>query len=215
MKRTLSALLAVLLLCSGFLALSACSKSVGDTIRFGDMRWIVLKVQDGRALVLSEDIVALRPYHDSFDAADWETSDIRRWLNDEFYMQFSEQDRTRIVQTLVTNNNNPWYDTPGGNDTMDHVFLLSLEEVTQWLGDEEQLLLGPPEAGVERSFSYNGLPAQDRIAYFNGEAENVWLRTIGEYDTMAAFVVSSGFLAIEGESFWSDNGIRPALWLEL
>ena len=37
--------------------------SVGDVIQFGGIDWLVLDIQDGKALLLSEKILEERPYH--------------------------------------------------------------------------------------------------------------------------------------------------------
>ena len=39
----------------------------------------------------------------------------------------------------MTNDDNPWYGTRGGNTTTDKIFLLSLEEVVKFFGDSGDL----------------------------------------------------------------------------
>jgi len=200
-----------MLLCGG---IYACGTSVGDTIRFGGMRWHVLELRDGRALLISEEIIALDTYCNVFEAATWEESDIRRWLNDEFYNQFSQRDQVRIAQTHVINHDNPWYGTAGGNDTTDHIFLLSLEEAASWIGDGQWLRNGPPEPGVEYRIAFEQCISV-RIAQFNIKAESWWLRSPGANENAAALVSNLGTLVVDGNSFPAIAGVRPALWLEL
>jgi len=86
--------------------------SVGEIITFGNYSWLVLDVEDGRALLLSEEIIGLRPFHNSDEYVNWEASDIRRFLNEEFLNQFGEDERVRIAETENINNVSPWfYDT--------------------------------------------------------------------------------------------------------
>jgi len=69
----------------------------------------------------------------------WSECSLRGWLNGEFYSGFSAEEKSRILSTNVVNNVNPWYGTDGGQDTVDHVFLLSIEEVVEYFGDSGAL----------------------------------------------------------------------------
>ena len=115
------------------------SVSAGETITFGGNDWLVLEVSDGKALLLSEGIIEKRPYHRTYADITWKGSDLREYLNGEYYNSFAPEDRERIAETLVTNADNPWFGTPGGNDTTDRIFLLSLDELVQYFGDSGQL----------------------------------------------------------------------------
>ena len=108
---------------------------VGDIIEFGNYDWRVLEVRGNQVLILTDRVIVRRRYHHSLDDITWETSEIRRWLNEEFFNRFSQQDQARIAQATVVNNNNQWLGTSGGNNTTDRVFLLSLDEVVSYLGD--------------------------------------------------------------------------------
>lgn len=79
-------------------------------------------------------------YHHEFVDVTWETSSIRQYLNGDFFNNFSQADRARIRETYVINNDNPWTfdgmgNTPGGANTTDRIFLLSIDEVLRYFGD--------------------------------------------------------------------------------
>ena len=93
------------------------------------------KFEEGHALLLSEEIIDMRPYHGAGGEITWEYSEIRAWLNGEFLDRFSSEERMRIRQTNVINNPNPWFGTSSGNNTTDRAFLLSVEEVVRYFGD--------------------------------------------------------------------------------
>ena len=209
------ALSILLMLC--VVMLSGCggdSKKVkkGDAIEFGGHYWTVLEVKGGKALLLSEKVLEARAYHPQARAVTWESSDIRKYLNTVFFQSFSPADRNRIADTKVVTNNNPWYGTPGGNATTDKVFLLSLEELVQYIGDSGKLKNRP---GQDSSFSdqYN----QARIAYDkNGWASWWWLRSPGIDTLYAATVYNDGGVNVRGNNVdRSRGGVRPALWLNL
>lgn len=57
----------------------------------------------------------------------------RCWLNDKFYnTAFSEEEQAVVVNTNVVNEDNPFYNAEGGNDTADKVWLLSLGETERY-----------------------------------------------------------------------------------
>ena len=48
------------------------------------IEWIVLDVQEGKALLLSKYGLSAAGYHDTWDDCTWETCSLRTWLNDRF-----------------------------------------------------------------------------------------------------------------------------------
>ena len=116
------------------------SVKTGDAVLFGGHEWLVLEVSDGKALVISEAILAERSFHSDKSAVTWETSELRQWLNGPFYdTTFTREEKDRIAKMTVKANNNPWYGTGAGNDTVDSVFLLCVEELVGYLGDASEL----------------------------------------------------------------------------
>jgi len=139
MKKTIALFLAALMV----MLIAACgfaSVRVGDTIQLGGHDWRVLEIRDGRALILSEEILERRPYHTHLVEITWEHCSLRTYLNRQFYDNtFTTDEKNRIVDVRNSNPANPWYGTRGGENTIDRVFLLSLEEVVRYLGDSGQL----------------------------------------------------------------------------
>ena len=118
--------------------------AIGDIIQFGRHDWRVLYVQGNQALVVKDYVVFFRWYHRSPLDVTWERSSMRSWLNGEFfYTRFSPEEQARIAETYVINDNNPWNfsismgwrNTPGGANTIDRIFLLSIDEVLRYFGD--------------------------------------------------------------------------------
>lgn len=186
---------------------------IGETLQFGGYDWRVLDVQDGRVLIISDRIITRQAYC-SGGYSTWETSDIREWLNGSFYeTNFAAEERVRIAETRIVNNDNPWFDTYGGADTMDKIFLLSIEEVVAYFGDSGQLDDYRPRGVMSIDDQYNSA----RIAYdSDGTALWWWLRSPGFFCDVAAGVNATGRLDIDGHGVnvrttWP--GIRPALWL--
>ncbi|MDR3084727.1 MAG: DUF6273 domain-containing protein, partial [Christensenellaceae bacterium] len=102
--------------------------SAGAALRFGGYTWRVLGIKNEAALIITEEIIEQRAYHDAYNEITWAGCELRKYLNGEFYDRFSAADRSRILRVTNQNPGNPWYGTQGGEDTLDSVFVLSLEE---------------------------------------------------------------------------------------
>ena len=181
-------------------------------VKFGNYTWRVLDVQDGKALLLTEDIIEFRPYHKSCTEITWADSDIRAYLNSDFITNnFSDEEQQKIVETAVTTPDNKWFNVEGGEDTMDKVFLLSIEEVVQYFGDSGQLENGNPDSEYFIDDEYN----EGRIAYNEGVAEWWFLRSPGGESGRAADMSDVGTIILYGDCTNAGHGTRPALWVSM
>ncbi|MDR1563998.1 MAG: DUF6273 domain-containing protein [Oscillospiraceae bacterium] len=202
MKKLISITLAIALLISISAILSGCNtkeaQKVGDTLDFGGYSWRILDITEGKALIITEDIIELRYFDTKTDdllaPRNWATCELRRYLNGEFYNKFSSDEKARISETKNTTPNNPEHGTNGGADTTDKVFLLSVNEVETYFKT-----------------------VKDRIATYEGTANYWWLRSPGrrEYDTAHVWVQGDIFYSFHGEYMGIKGGVRPALWLTL
>jgi len=189
----------------------------GDAIEFGGRSWLVLAVEDGKALILSEKVIGpARHYYDTnmsvVASITWANSTIREYLNTEFLNSFNQADRERILDTKVITSNNPLYDTDGGEDTVDKIFLLSLEEVVQYFGDSGELKNRPDQISrISDQYNFS------RIVYYDDNGKTSWwLRSPGKHSSLAAFVEVDGSISVGGNAVHGyDGGMRPALWLKI
>jgi hypothetical protein len=175
---------------------------VGEVIEVGQLNWLVIAVQDGRALLLSESILEILPYHSDGGDITWEHSSLREFLNGSFYdTTFTEQEKARIHEIVNANPDN-FYNTLGGNDTSDRIFLLSIDEVNEYMGED----------------------AHTAVRDARDVGSMWWLRSPGLMSYAAAIVCEKGDVSIAGRDvsiagcdvFQSLNGgVRPALWLNL
>ena len=188
---------------------------VGDIIPFGGYDWRVLDVQANRAFIITENVIEQRAYHGNFDdweGITWEHSTLRSYLNNQFFNSFNAADRARIAETRIVNNDNPWFGIPGGNDTTDKIFLLSLEEVVRYFGDSGQL---GNRLSADTWF-INDRYNTARIARNTYGNQWWWLRSPGCCSNSAASVSTDGTFLVSGPGVYHVyGGVRPALWLEL
>jgi hypothetical protein len=181
-------------------------------LQFGKYKWRVLDVRSTKALLLAEDVIEKRFYNVRYIGVGWEKCTLRRYLNNEFYQKFSSQEQARILSSQIINKNNQWYGTTAGNNTIDKVFLLSIEEVVKYFGDSGKLNRRPRNSW-RISDGFN----KKRVAnYGNRVWWWWWLRSPGNRSLATARVYANGTLSMGGYDVNdAEGGVRPALWLSL
>lgn len=187
--------------------------SVGQIIKFGKYEWQVLAIENDRILIITKDIPEERAYNKEYEGITWQNSTLRNYLNNEFYNQFSDDEKAMILETKLTNSNNPWYGTDSGFDTKDKIFLLSLDEVIKYFGDSGAI--SNKNNGFGNSDTYIDDQYNDeRLAYYKGGDGWWWLRTPGRIKHLSSIVYFDGSVYVYGAPVDRDFiGVRPALWL--
>lgn len=170
--------------------------------KYEPIKWRVIKCENGEALLLSDIVLDKQKYNKRLKKVTWEKSTLRKWLNKKFMNRaFSSSEQEAIRTTKVINEDNYYYKTDGGNDTLDKIYLLSLSET-----DEEK------EYGFTDSYGMT-------IKYSNYadlcDYQYWWLRTPGEKNISAAAVDMSGKAYLGGGESDMELGIRPVLHLNL
>ena len=81
--------------------------SVGNTVSFGknyinnrDMKWLVLENDGDKALIVSKYLFTNRSYNNIRTKVDWNTCDLRKWINSDFINNaFSDDQQRKIAGT--------------------------------------------------------------------------------------------------------------------
>lgn len=170
--------------------------------KYEPIKWRVIKCENGEALLLSDIVLDKQKYNKRLKKVTWEKSTLRKWLNKKFMNRaFSSSEQEAIRTTKVINEDNYYYKTDEGNDTLDKIYLLSLSET-----DEEK------EYGFTDSYGmtikYSNYADLDDYQYW-------WLRTPGEKNISAAAVDMFGEAYVGGGESDMELGIRPVLHLNL
>ncbi len=191
----------------------ALAKSTWDTVEFGayngaKIKWRVLSVDGDDAFLLAERILLEKEYAEENTeentSVTWEMSTLRTWLNDDFYKEaFTLVEQGAINKKALSNANNPFYGTEGGNDTTDFVYLLSLSDIVN-------KSYGFPTAYYCESASRQVVPTDSE------DTNWWWLRSPGRSSNSAAYVSENGNVYYRGDDVdISNGGVRPALHLNL
>lgn len=180
------------------------------------LAWIVLEVQEDKALLLARDILGPAAYHDRYEATVWEDCTLRHWLNDTFYKEaFSDEERGRILTVSNENPDNPGMESHGCGITQDQVFLLRMEEYSACMRTEEDRFV-TGSASPTKYAKLMHLETDDETGENPGKA-CWWLRTSGADQYAAVFVDRDGSIHAAGAqvSHTAYCGFRPAVWVKL
>ena len=193
---------------------------VGDIIYFGnyeqdnkssngkeEIEWKVLdKDAEGKMLVLSRYALDCRQYHNTVGQVTWETSDIRHWLNNDFISTaFTNAQKKNIKTVTLENRDNADYNTDGGEDTKDKIFLLSIDEAKTYLPSTVERVCVATKYAESQGSQLENLTMSCRW----------WLRSPGATLYNASFVKIDGFILQLGTPVGIEKrSVRPAMWVE-
>ena len=172
------------------------------------IQWRVLDRKENSLLLLTEYGIDVKQYHEENEYITWEDCTLRRWLNGKFLNEaFSDSEKKLIQITNVDNGavqRNSSYDTTGGNNTEDKVFLLSYKEAYEdYFSSNEERICMPTDYAVKRAWTNDDTGAC-----------NWWLRSPDFYQNLASNINNFGFLDSSRVDY-GKNCIRPALWVNL
>ena len=210
----------------------------GDAETEDPICWDVLDKDGDAVLLISHDVIAYQRFSDSRKCVIWEDSEIRTWLNQEFYAEaFDETEQASIRETTLENPSTVGFAAhvdPSGDvqvresrpDTKDKIFLLSWKEAEQYYGnrltDASGLGRRPSRAVLQkRKAIFTDLIIEEIPAMYpysrhlpDGTERLPWmLRSTGMKDYT--------ILVIGYEGKWdqdypdSYNGVRPVMWVNV
>ena len=208
-------------------------KIVGSIVTFGQyeqdnnidngpeaIEWLVLDVQNGKSLLLSRYGLDAKPYNTEYKDITWEECSLRAWLNNDFLKSaFTPEEQSAILLTAVDNSKSQGYsgwNTNGGNNTQDHLFLLSYAEAKKYLGvtDDDSNYTRFRVAPTAYAKAQGAHTSDDNKTADGETAGWWWLRSPGLPRTSAAYFTDDGLL----DDRRVDIGpvvVRPAFWLNL
>lgn len=211
----------------------------GDRIYFGnyytgdkkddkkeyDIAWVVLEVNDGKALLISEqniDYFRWQVDNYNYELKSWEDSALRSYLNYNFLNgAFSEEEKAKILDTVVVPDKDTHedrfadaldlHDRVKENETVDKVFVLSVSEAMNYFSTDESRK-SDPTIYTTRTNKYMEPTLFHTADLVYDETHSWWLRT--RIDTRAnehyvCYVEESGRI-VRGDCY-NNHAIRPVI----
>lgn len=170
------------------------------------IEWLVLDVNkdENKALLLSKYALDWELFAISCEntQVSWESSYLRKWLNDGFYNAcFDAEEHSAICPTFITP------ESGNAKRTLDNIFLLSEKEVEKYFTTEESartydFMLSPSDGDKEEPHELSYEPCF------------WWTRTPGSEPDLVVCVDPYGFFD-ELELYSDEVGVRPAMWVKL
>lgn len=171
-------------------------------------------------MLIAQKGLDVQPYNTKYGSVTWETSSLRNWLNTTFLNESFTAEEQKAIRTTGVDNGKAQgcelWETDGGNNTQDKVFLLSYGEAKKYFDIATPGIDGPEKARIQPT-KY----AEDQGAYVSEEyktadgkdATRWWLRSPGCNQLDAACVHARGCV---GEQMCSnkDTCTRPAMWVD-
>ena len=227
MKKPLAIVLAVVVGLLSVTATAFADKAVSiwlrDIITFGQypqtakgndktpIEWIVLEIQDGKALLISKYGLDCQPYHKSKKNITWEKCSLRTWLNKDFLKKaFSKEEQSAILTTEVNNGSKQ-------KPTKDQIFLLSRTEAEAYFHATRESYNNTSSRVAPTAYAIS-----KRKAYtdsFDQTSDRTpagwwWLRSSGSNPKNAATIRTNGGV-YEDSVNYKTLVVRPALWVDL
>lgn len=175
------------------------------------IKWRVLSVKDGKALLLSDKNLDAKGYHKKDTDVIWATSTTRKWLNgtgagDFLGKAFSNNEQKAICVATVKNQ--------GASDTQDKIFNLSVDEATnQSYGFDKSEGKSKTRESFDTAYAASR-PGTDSAG--EGAAGYWWLRSPSLASYSASYVYTDGMIDnVAGSNVSGIMGIRPALWVDV
>ena len=187
---------------------------VGDKVTLGkldqdgnadvkeDIVWTVIKAEEGRALLLADKCLSYSTFNDGDGAFTWESSTLRDWLNYDFFAAaFTDEEKALVAKSEIVNKASYISLIGETENTEDRVFLLSLEEAKELLGEEN--VKGEVTEKLRKT-----APLTHGKTYCNW-----WLRTQGTSEYKISAVGYNGEINYGGlRGDIAEAGVRPCIW---
>ena len=192
-----------------------------------DIEWLVIDEKDDRKLLLSKYVLDAVPYDTDITISEdsnrnnprkWNKSYLRSWLNKDFFESaFNDSEKSSMMLNLVESGkvygvNNSYTSDDMGTATNDMVYILSKDEIREYLGFEinghsDTYLASPTKFAVKQLNSEN---KSEQIAIWHKEKEysdafreysEYWIRspgylyTMSDYEFTALIVEKDGHLS--------------------
>jgi len=196
--------------------------STGDTVASSQTYFFIvepilckaMEVGNGKATMMSVNLLGSMAFDQ--DANDWQSSDIREYLNGTF---LQESGLAGIAKAVSITNEDLFNTSNYNENTTDQIFLASAEEICKWSGSSyDQFVIKKylnDENNVKRKILINDM-AKATYAYSNSQGYgNYYLRSSGAYSENVCDVNTKGETGSYYDYSSNDLGFSPCFVVEV
>ena len=191
----------------------------GDTETEDPIYWDVLDKDGDSILIISHDVIGYQRFSDSYNCVIWEDSQIRTWLNEEFYTDAFDKETQARIKGYVTSGVDEANQESRG-DATDRIFLLSWKEIERYYGHKlpkaEALLCKPSKAVLQRYEEIKQQRVREKIPFAESapdvtEGISWMLRSTGKSQNHISIIRGDGYYSQCMADYY--QGVRPAMWI--
>lgn len=167
---------------------------------FDELVWLVIAEEEDRMLLLAKEVWDWMSF--SWGTySPWEDSRPHLLLEILYDKAFTQEERRQILEVTVKTRNGAY--STQSRLSQEHLFLLSCEEVEQYLPKTKDRL-GIPTVHAK---------CQGAFVSDSSIACCWWLRDTGYSPMYNAEVMPNGQIDPEGDEHEEESGVRPAMWI--
>ena len=183
--------------------------------------WDVLDKDGDAMLLISHDVIDYQRFSDSYNCVIWEDSQIRTWLNEEFYTDAFDKETQARIKGYVTSGVDEANQESRG-DATDRIFLLSQKEIEKYYGHKlpkaEALLCKPSKAVLQRYEEIKQQRVREKIPFAESapdvtEGISWMLRSTGKSQNHISIIRGDGYYSQYPADYY--QGVRPAMWIDV
>ena len=171
--------------------------------------WRVLSTSGNKVILLAEQNLDARTYHDSEVDIDWADCQLRTWLNESFYMNaFTDAERAAIQTSTIVTKGDSFLGTQDVTTT-DKIYIPSLEDISNC----NYGFLATNGYDDNRTATNTNYTATKPNMYAGGTPDVYWLRNVGQYSNIMT-VLTNGIWDYHTKPDYV-CGVRPMLELDI
>ena len=170
-------------------------------------------------MIISHDVIGYQRFSDSPNCVIWEDSQIRTWLNEEFYTDAFDKETQARIKRYVTSGVDE-ANQESMSDTTDRISLLSRKEIEKYYGHKlpkaEALLCKPSKAVLQRYEEIEQQRVREKVPFVTSvpdvsEGISWMLRSTGKSQNQISIIRGDGYYSQCLADYY--QGVRPAMWI--
>jgi hypothetical protein len=174
-----------------------------------DIEWLVISETKDSILVVSRYCLDITCWNSNNDFVSWKDSEHRSWLNGSFYTNsFTSSEKDKILYANTDEEITSGFSSSSGSGTFDNVFLLSIEEVYEYMDN----------GTIDKKASASEYCKSKGAGDFGKTGYTFWsTRSYSTEDGMYLTVAEFGDITSDrpdGTSIVGHMTTRPAMWIK-